>query len=314
MTGALTPEMVGLRVADALVEHTMLDARSRQKAAHLIGASEVGNCRAFLTWMTKDIPFTDREGDRKWPAFVGTAIGERIETAFGATFPDAITQAEFQCVLPSGLTIPCHSDIIDPEQNILVDIKTKDGLALVRGAEPSRQYRYQVAIYVRGAIQNGLLKEGARAFLVYFDRSGKEEIPVVHEVIVDEHLFAEIDEWIDDALYAVKTDTEPPRDQQYDWCVNYCEFFTHCRGKETYAEGLIEDEEVKQAVKVYRESQAIAKQADIDKKTAQAILGSVQGRVMTDTGLVEVSQTWINGSKYEVDRKGYSRLNVKDVK
>ena len=310
----ISPDQIGLKVADALVDHTMLAARSRQRQEHRVGASEVGMCRAFITWMTKDVPFTDRDGDRKWAAFTGTAIGDRIESAYAAVHPNAIVQAEFECELPSGLVIPCHSDIIDPDENFLVDVKTKDGLGLVRKNPPSRQYRFQIGIYVRGAIQAGLLKPGARAFLVYFDRSGKEELPVVQEVVCDDALYAEIDDWIDDALYAVKYDVEPHRDQQYDFCANYCEFFTHCRGTETLATGLIEDEAVSQALKVYLEAGAVAKQAELDRKTASAILGSVSGRVQGDDGLYEVSQTWVNGTTYTTERSGYSRLGVRKVK
>lgn len=313
----MTREQVSLHVLDSVSKHTMSSDRARQQAEHRIGASEIGLCRSYLKFMTIGAEY-DPPKDPKWPAFIGTAIGDLVEKAYKAEHPHAIIQAEFECELPSGLRIPCHSDIIDPELNMLIDVKTKDGLALVRATdEPSRQYRYQVAIYLLGAVQAGLLEEGARALLVYMDRSGGEYMPVTHEVVLDAALIEEIDEWIADANYAVINGVEAPKDQPYEFCEAYCAFFTTCRGGESLAEGLISDEDAALALKVHIEAAAEEKAAKARKEQAKKVLAPFAangGYIVSDDGVYELSQTIIGASTYTVDRKESVRMNLRKKK
>lgn len=220
----ITPEEVGLRVRESNRNHTMRSARAKQQEEHRIGASEVGLCRSYLKYMTDGTEYDVRDApDDKLAAFVGTAVGDLTETAYSASNPYAVVQASFVATLPSGKVIECHSDIIDPDINSLIDIKTKSGLELViKDGKPSRQYQYQVAIYLLGAIQSKLLKPGARAFLCYIDRSGKDPRVVTYEVIVNEFTYQEIDEWIGEAMYSVEHDLPAPKDQEYNFCESYC--------------------------------------------------------------------------------------------
>ncbi len=308
----LTEEQVAIRVVDAVKGHTMRQPRSQQQAEHRIGASEIGLCRSYLKYMTEGVEYDADKVDRiKWPAFVGSAVGDRVEEAYLDEHPNALTQADFDCTLPSGKVIGCHSDIIDPDLNVLIDIKTKDGIALVQA---SRQYRYQVAIYLRGAIQAGLLEEGARAFLVYMDRSGGEEIPKAIEVVVDEWLYVEIDEWIDEAMYAVENQLDAPRDMEWPFCESSCPFFLTCRAGQSFSEGLIEGEEVQMALKEHLQAKADAKDAADRKKEADAILkmyAEKGGMVASGDDTYELSLTQINGGPVAYDQKPYTRMNVR---
>lgn len=318
MTTTMERDSVGLYVLEAVKGHTMRAPRSQQHDEHRIGASEIGLCRSFIKHMTIGTDY-DESDDPKWPAFIGTAVGDHVEAAYKDEHPEAITQAEFTATLPSGMEIPCHSDIIDPVLNILIDIKTKDGLSLVRaeGGKPSRQYRYQVAIYLLGAIQAGLLKEGARAFLVYMDRSGEEAIPVTEEVLVDEWLYQEIEDWIGDAMYGVVNDVEVQKDKEYEWCSRFCPFFSSCRGGDSLASGLIEDEDAQAALKLHLVAKQKEKEAKQEKEAAKKVLmpyAQKGGYIISDEGPFEISTTIIGASSYMVDRAESERMNVRPKK
>jgi hypothetical protein len=300
--------------------HSANSARSQQQRERRIGPSELGFCRSYLYWMMTNAP-QDNEGgepDDKLAAFVGSAYGDRIEEAMRDEY-GVLTQSEFTTTFPSGRQVTCHTDMVDVENNCVYDGKTKDGLDLIRAAdEPERQHRYQIATYCWGLIQAGILKPGAQAFLVYADRAGNDPQDVVHEVVVDQALMEEIDAFVEDPLYAIANLLGPdavPKDKPREFCERYCTFFETCRGGETRAEGLIENEEVSLAVKVYNEGRNLATTGDKMKKTASAVLKTVAGRVMTEDGIYEISQTEIQGTQIPASyRRGYSRLNVKAVK
>ena len=307
-----TPEHIGLRVYDAYTGHTMRSARSQQQEERRIGASEIGLCRSYLKHMIVETPYDDSAAeDPKWMAFVGSALGDRIETAYLDSYPNVTIQSDFETEFPSGLTVPGHADIVDVDYNCVIDIKSKDGLTMVKAGGASRSNRYQIASYLLVLIQAGVLKEGARAFLVYLDRSGRDPHPHVVEVVVDDTLIAEIESFMGDAIYAAKYNVEAEWDQEQGFCENYCQFYTSCRGKQTLAEGVIESEEAKVALKVYLEAKDTEKSATGRKKEASEVLKNYSGIVIGDEGPFEVSQTTITGSSYTVDRQPYDRLNVR---
>lgn len=312
---SITAEQMAQRVIDAIRAHSMGTDRAAQQAEHRIGASEIGHCRAYLAWMTLGIEY-DESDDPKWEAFIGTAIGDRIEDAYIAEHPNALKQASFDCTLPSGKVIPCHPDLLDPDINAIVDLKTKNGLALVtKDGRPSQAHEYQVLIYARGAAQAGILAPGATLYLMYFDRSGARFLPVTYEVAMTNAIYDEIDEWIDEAMYHVREGSQPPRDKPYEFCESYCHFFTHCRGEETREEGLIEDEDVKTALKIRLEAMAELKDAKSRKEQADAILTAHDGRVITDEGIFEISHTVVNGGgMVAYEQSGYTRLNIRKAR
>jgi len=140
-------------------------------------------------------------------------------------------------------------------------------------------------------------------------------MPIVKEVIVDDALITEIDEFVGDAVYAAQWGVEAPKDQPWNFCETYCAFFQTCRGSETRAEGLIEDEEAHVALKVFLEARETAKQADVRKKMAGEVLGRYSGVILADDGPYEVSQTIVaGGSNVAYVTKDSVRLNVRAKK
>lgn len=310
----LTTDIVADLFRTIRYEYMNQTARSLQSAERRIGASELGLCRSYLVHMISETPADDeRVHDEKLPAIMGTAYGDWIETAYAWRRPNAITQADFEATFPSGITVPGHADIIDPDLNAVFDGKTKDGLELVRrDPNAARQHAYQVRTYVLGLVQAGVLKPGARGFLVYADRSGKDPADVVIEVDCSDAAITEVDEFVGDAIYAYQHSTEAPKDMEYHWCERFCEFFSSCRGVESRAPGVIQDPEVKTALEVRLEQAAIISKAKKLKAEADERLRSVEGVVLRDDGSAyEVSQTEVQGSDIAYFRRPYMSLSVR---
>lgn len=210
-------------VRHAVAAHSMNSARTAQSTARLLGPSEVGGCRAYLARVVADVPFDDMSHDVKWAAFIGTAVGARLEQAMAEEYPDEIrTQVPVQTTFPSGLTIAGNVDVVRNGIGVM-DFKSVDGVETVRRTGPSFQQLAQVNTYLLGLIQAGQLPPEATWSLVYVDRSGAEDTPVVFEGPLDTDVIDQIDMRLADVIYAVEHDlNSAPRDQPYDWCVKVC--------------------------------------------------------------------------------------------
>lgn len=149
--------------------------RNRQKG---LGPSAIGGCRErirqtlFEGWSEpgSDVP--------EWPApaVIGTLLGAYAEQAY-AKAHGGESEVKISTKLPCGIGVTGSTDLILPEQNRIVDIKTKARTADASTWGPSFVYFAQIATYTYGAVQMGLLKEGATATLCYFGRSGEDRKP-----------------------------------------------------------------------------------------------------------------------------------------
>jgi hypothetical protein len=301
---------IALLVREAIRDHTMDAARSQQSAARLIGPSEVGGCRAYLARVIADVPF-DEMDDIKFAAFIGTAVGDRLEHAIAATVPGARTQVPVQTRLDSGLMVAGTADVVLPDQ--VWDFKTVDGLEAIRRTGPSFKQRVQITIYLLGLIQAGELPPDATWALVYIDRSGKDDIPVVYEGGIDDDIMAAIDQRLEDVIYAVQYDlNSAPRDEPFDWCMKVCPFFYSCRGADQHlVSGLIEDEDTLTAIKLYEQGKAEEK---VGKQLADEAKEMLRGR-SGSTGTVELSWTTVPATEIAAyTRAAYDRITLKPVK
>lgn len=303
---------VAMLVREAVRDHTMDSARSQQSAARLVGPSEVGGCRAYLARMIAEVPFDDGVDEEvKWAAFVGTAVGERLETVMRETYPDARTQVPVEALLNSGLRVAGTADVVWP--SAVWDFKSVDGLETIRRTGPSFKQKVQVTLYLLGLIQAGELPPDATWALVYVDRSGREDIPVVYEGSIDHEILEEIDRRLEDVLYAVEHDLDSaPRDEPFDWCMKACPFFLHCRGSDEHlVSGLLTDERYLTAIKLYQQGKAEEKVGKALADEAKQVLLGVSG----STGELELS--WTHVPETEIKsylRAGYDRLTLKPVK
>jgi hypothetical protein len=325
-----TPEVIADRVTTAIIRHSMNSARTAQSLDNRLGASEIGMCRNYLRHV---VIGTERDDDERipWAAFIGTALGEFVENAVVQEF-GVEAQTNVVATLPSGLTVPGHVDLWEeyeweevstvagPFDRIVTspgwvgDLKAKDGTRLIRSLKDvDRSHLFQIRLYHLALVQLGHLAPEAPAYLIYLDRSGKDHEPVVIEVPTGEEYITEIDEWISDVVYAVKTGEEASRDRAYSWCEVACPFFTSCRGAdETHANGvLVEDEGQLSAIKAYREGKAMEREGKALADEAKDALVGVAGT--TPDGLV-LSWTSVGSSTYQVERQPYARINVRALK
>lgn len=316
---ALTEGQVAERVRTSMREYSMTSERAQQQAEHRIGASEIGVCREYLRNMIAETPYDDDAEDDKIAAFVGSALGERLERAYANAYGGVLSEHEVEATLEfqemagtRTLVIPGHADTVDVEANCVIDYKAKDGLTAVKRAETDRGHRYQVGLYRLGLIQAGILQPGAQAFLVYVDRSGHDPIPHVVEIVCDDALYVEIAEWVGDAIYAHLNGERASRDRHYNWCEVACPFFASCRGGQTLAEGVIDDPEIIQAIKQYREGLALEKEGKKMKDEAKPIMGDVSGAIPSEG--IAISRTFINPTHIDYERDGYWRMNIRTLK
>lgn len=286
-------------------------ARARQSAERLIGPSEVGGCRAYLAHMIAGTPYDDDYDDIKWAAYVGTYLGAGIETGLAAMFDDVRTQVPLTATLPSGLQVSGNCDLVVIGDGIY-DLKSKAGLALVRRYKPSLQYLIQATIYLKGAIEQGLVPPDATWNLVFVDRSGRDDTPHVVSGTLDEDILALADSRLEDALYAAEHNLDDaPRDMPMDFCLGYCPFVASCRGKDEHqVEGLITNEDHLTAAKAYRDGLAMEKDGKKLKDEAKATLLGISG----STGEYEISWTWVDETQMPATtRAGYNRMTLRKV-
>lgn len=304
-------------------EQTIRDAmdhsdRSKWAAQHKIGVSDVGHCREYVrrTLLQNE----GRPDPNPMMAFVGTAVGNLYEQAYVKVNPAAMIQSAVAVDLDvptSGatyrLSLPGHPDIILPADGDnpgeVQDLKTKDGLGLVRYAGPDTQQRFQLTLYGKAAIDMGLVREDVTLSLVYFDRSGREgPRPEVYSWTYDPADLEEAIEWLGDVFYAVENEEQTSCDKPRSWCEMWCKFAPDCRGFEsTDVRGLIEDEQTVKAIELFLDARTREGQAKREKESAKAALEGISGNTE------DVTVRWVKVGPTEVPsftRRGYETLSV----
>ena len=292
-------------------------ARSIQSADGIIGPSDIGFCRQKAVLMTKGVPQSDVVP--KWSAAVGTAIHNYVEAALKESHPDwllgSIDKLRVTAKFNSGIEISGHPDIVVRSSNAVLDIKTVDGFEWVKRQGTSIQHKYQRHIYALGCVQSGLLDGNSDVYVgnIYFDRSGKIDTPYVTLEKFDDSLTGEIDNWIQDVIYAVKNNEDASRDIPSAVCEKICSHFTACRGslEDTDHTEYIDNPELLAAVDMYVEAREISKNAEAMKKEAQTRLAGISG----STGEWQIRWVDVGATRVEAFEKApYSRMDVRRVR
>lgn len=300
---------VSSRVVDAYSAQSMNSARSKQSTERILGPSDLGGCRAYLTHMLMDSP-REARSTPPWAAFVGTWVGEGLEQAYVAAHPRSAKQVHVEVDLPSGRHTAGTADVVDDELDGVLDFKSLDGNESMIDGEPPFKNLAQIMVYLLGCIQMGLLSENATWNLVYVDRSGAEPVPVVISGTLDMDVIAQMEERISEAEYAAKFLEEPQRDTPIAICESFCEFFKVCRG-DAQPQGLIVETDVIKAADQYLEGAALVKRGNRLRDEAKAVLKGAEG----STGRALVRWTHVNSSDVPAyRRKGYDKIEVKAVK
>jgi hypothetical protein len=136
---------------------------------------------------------------------------------------------------------------------------------------------------------------------------------VVYEGTLNMNVIEMIDDRLEDVMYAVEYDLDSaPRDEPFDWCMKVCPMFTKCRGKDEHqVAGLLTNEDVVTAAKLYAEGQQLKKTGERLMDETKQILRGVSG----STGEVEISWTSVPETTIQTYvRAGYERLTLKAVR
>lgn len=307
----------GLAISAALTAYMDNSPRSMQADEGRLGPSDIGFCRQKAALMVKGVDATD--APPKWAAAVGTAVHNYVEAAIKGMFPDwllgSIDDLSVTATLPSGAQISGHPDIVIPDANTVLDIKTVDGFAWVKREGTSQQHKYQRHLYALGCIQAGIFDKSKPVYVgnIYFDRSGKQPEPLAIVEEMDPMLTDEIDSWVGDVIYAVKHGEDASRDIPAAVCERICSHFTACRGALEINEGgeLITDGELLAAVDMYTEARNMEKTAKQMKDEASSRLVGVNG----STGAWQVRWVEVQPSRVEAfDKQGYSRLDIRKAR
>jgi hypothetical protein len=298
----------------AILDYGYNDPRSAQSREGILGPSDLGFCRNKAALTTRGIPDSDERNMAA--AQIGTAIHRYVSQAFAAFNPEWICDNQrVTATFPSGAEISGTPDLICPDYNAIIDVKTVDGFAWIKREGSSLNHKYQRHTYAMGAAQIGLLDDSTTMYVgnLYIDRSGKEKSPMLIIEEYDPTLTFEIDAWIGDVVYAVKTGEDASRDIPAPVCEQICEKFTVCRGALEVHDGgiLIEDSTLRSALQMYADGRDMAKEGETLKKAASVILHGVNG---TD-GVWTVRWTDVAPSSIEAyERAGYAKIDVRKAR
>jgi hypothetical protein len=280
--------------------------RSAQAQQFRVGVSDLGFCSERLRrFLAREVP---KEKDML-EAFIGTWLGEGIEQAVKNTFPEARVQSEVVVKIEGDqgtYLIPGHPDIVLPERNILLDVKSAYGLEFVKrkGFEDT-QKRYQRHLYGFALIEQGVLQPDAQVGNLWIDRSGKDKEFYVRLEPFSMAVVAEATEWLDQVVYSWQQGETAAKEPPRELCA-YCGFFESCRGMEPGAEGLLTAPEVLTAIDLQVEANALERQAKRLKAQAKDALQGVSG----NTGKYAVKWVHVAGTDISYHRGGYDRLTI----
>jgi hypothetical protein len=306
-------EALANEVYEAIQNASNYSERSQQSDDFRIGISDLGYCSEKVRRMVAGIPepVTD-----KLPAFIGTALGDHVEQACMALWPDAIRQATVSLTLRGDggtYVLTGHPDLIRRD-GLVVDFKSTRGLAKPRRTGPSQQQQFQRHGYGMGAFEAGLFDDSVgiddvRVANVWVDRAGDDRELYVHMEPLSIDVIEQAAFWLDDLVYAYRHGQEARKEPAREVCAKTCGHFATCRALDTDVEGLLTDEGVVTAVDMYREANALERKARRLKDQAKQELEGISG----STGKYTVRWVHVNGSHVEFDRQPYERLDIKDT-
>lgn len=289
-------------------------ARTLQAKEFQVGVSDLGFCseRVRRSIDRQVEPDTD-----KLKALIGTALGDYMERAAMAVWPEAVTQATIN-VLLSGerreYELSGHPDIILPEQGIVLDGKTDYGLNTVRRTGPSLQQQFQRNLYGLGAWNAGFFGDRPLSEVqvgnVWLDRAGIEQELHVQMEPYSEDLTHDAATWLDDVVYAYLNGEEARKEPPREMCAVVCGFYEVCRAWDTDVEGLLTDKTVLESVSMHREGGDLVKRGKKLQDEAKVHLKGITG----STGEFNIRWTHVNDSVVpEQHRRGYDKLDIRPL-
>jgi hypothetical protein len=297
-----------------------------------LGPSELGGCREYIRATVAGDPGLPETGF-KAAAFMGTAVGDLIERVFGERL-GAILQREVHIQMGrTGITVAGSADAIIPAQVIeipdspvkvilqggmVVDIKSKDGLAEIEKYGASMENLIQISVYLVGAVAEGLLSKSSYGVLLYVDRSGGTKRFATVTIDYDEatrwidlaeERLMDVDEVLEKG--SPEEDRWALRDKSPSWCFAVqCPFRENCwGGSEHRPTGQITHPDELEAVARYVAARDLEKQAAELKAAANKSLAGVAG--ITPDG---TTVSWTSTGRRDPTGEPAMRLDVRVVR
>lgn len=309
-------EMIGGFIMDAVATAQANAPRTLQSEARVLGMSQLGGCREFIRASIAGEPGSE-EG-LKWAAYVGTALGDKIETdvkdLVNRTLGGTITQrrvtlflnVDGQDISVSGSTdIMFTSPVMPDLPPAVIDLKSRNGLGEIRREGPDFREKAQVSGYLLASIDEGLLPENAIGMLMFVDRSGSDS--TYHVWAVDREQALAIMETVTERLRevasALATGRRAPRDEPESWCFHtQCPFYQSCWAG-YQPTGAIEHEDELARIDRYLVARKEQKEASDRMRAARDSLQGVEG--VTPDGTTITWSLQVNGT---------TRIDVREPK
>ena len=301
-------------IQEALSVYDGSSPRTQQSLDGILGPSDIGFCRQKAVLVTRQVPPSDKTP--MWAANVGTAIHSYVELALKTIYPNwlmgSIDHIKVEAHLPSGAKISGHPDIVIPSSNTVLDIKTVNGFEWTKRHGPSQSHKYQRHLYAMGLMREDILDPTQPVYVgnIYFDRSGKEQEPIVFCELFAPSLTSEIDRWVSDVIYAVQNGEDSARDVAAAVCEQICNFFTVCRGglPERDNQEVITDDYLLSAIDMYIAGRELENEGKQMKKESGEKLAGINGITATH----QIRWVTVGASKVEsFDRPGHERMDVR---
>lgn len=306
-------EALATEVYAAIQQATNYSPRGQQAREFKVGCSDLGFCSERTKRMLQQKVPEDRD---MLPAFIGTAIGDHVEAACAAIWPDAITQASVNVTLTGDggvYNVGGHPDLLRPT-GLVVDFKTSRSLVWAEKRGASQQQNFQRHCYAKGAWQGGFFPGVPLADVmvanVWIDRAGDDRRCHVQMEPYDETVVEAAADWLDGVIYAYVHDQEARKEPAREICQAACGFYATCRALDTDVEGLLTDEGVLASVGIYQEGALMEKQGKKMKEQAKANLADING----STGEFAVRWVWKNGGPVAFERKGGYTLDIRPMR
>lgn len=305
-------------------------SRPRSTQAH-VGPSEIGFCRRKTVYKMADTPPDPQDRDlvQMWAADVGTAVHAYMDEALAwarqqgqqAGWPAGIDtvvlgseHGPVTATLDTGDEITGTFDFIVPALNLLVDIKTVNGLSGVSHKGVSQNHNWQRHLYALACVQAGLLQPEPQVANLYLDRSGVDKTPLVLVDDFDPTVLPAIEAWIEDVKYAaVHGPDTAAQDLPAPVCERICEYFQTCRGVLPDTHDIVQPithPDLISAVDLYVEGRSMEAEGKRMKQAASIELSGVAG----STGEWQVRWTQVNRDGYSVAPSSSLRLDIRKAR
>lgn len=294
------------RIVEMVRDGVVSSDRHHQSKQGTLGPSDFGGCRRRARYLL------DRAPQQESPYWLGSALGtawhKHLEGLL-ADDPQWRTEVRVTAALPTGGSVSGTCDLIGPQY--VADHKTVGDVAWIRSTGVKDQHWVQVHLYALGAIQAGLVQEeGLTVCVAYWDRSGRQQEPVVFEAPYDPEVVQRAAQWLEEVTGAESPESML-RDEVPSTCYALCPFVGQCRGGEVDDADLASPEIVL-AVRTIMDVRKEIKELERLKNDAQAKLDNLPGGVVAGCRV-----SWTHVPEKEVPgytRRAYDRLSVTKIR